>query len=78
MGETSIPQAGTLGTQLGYGALGCHPGSLRPAGLAWLANGNQYTVQQVLGLDLAVGRFDFLYHGLEYTRTSGNGNHAGE
>jgi hypothetical protein len=75
MGKTSIPKGCTFGTELGNGALGCPPSPFRPAGLGWLANGNQYTVQQVLGLDLAVGCLDFLYHALEYTRTSGNGNH---
>lgn len=55
MAQAPIPQVHTFGSQLGNRAFGCHPGPFRPTGAGRLANCNQYTVQQVLGLDLAVG-----------------------
>jgi hypothetical protein len=64
MVQASIPQVGTLGSKVGNRILGTsRPSPFRPTGTGRLANCNQYTIQQVLGLDLAVGWFDFLYHG---------------
>jgi hypothetical protein len=76
MGETSIPQVSTLGSQLCNGSFGCRPSPFRTAWLGRLANCNEDPIGgQVLVLDFTVHCLPFQY-GWIMAEHLGFGNHS--